>query len=69
VSRDPLSTRLGWHAERAVARVLGRKFPCADCGRTLFVALPVMWRGKLVLIGLRDQNRSVHVCFHRRDAL
>jgi hypothetical protein len=66
---DPLRTRLGWHAERAVARVLGRKFLCAECGRPLFVALPVTWRGKLVLIGLRDQNRQVHVRFHRRDAL
>jgi hypothetical protein len=52
-----------------VARALGRRVRCAACGRPLFVALPVIWRGKLVLVGLRVQEPLVRVRFHERDSL
>jgi hypothetical protein len=67
--RDPLPSRLRWRGERALARVLGRTIRCADCGRPLFKALPVVWRGKLVLIGLRVQEPLVRVRFNERDSL
>jgi hypothetical protein len=65
----PLRTRLSWRAERALARAFGRRVRCAACGRPLFKALPVVWRGKLVLIGLRVQEPLVRVRFHDRDRL
>jgi hypothetical protein len=64
-----LRTRLRWRGERALARVLGRTIRCAACGRPLFKALPLVWRGKLVLIGLRVQEPLVRVRFHERDSL
>ena len=64
-----LRTRLGWRAERAVARVFGRRVRCAECGRPLFKALPVVWRGELVLLGLRVQEPLVRVRFSQPDRL
>jgi hypothetical protein len=58
-----------WRADRALARLLGRRVRCAACGRPLFKALPVVWRGKLVLIGLRAQEPLVRVRFAERDRL
>jgi hypothetical protein len=66
---EPLGARLRWHAEVAVARVLGRRVRCAACGRPLFKVVPVVWRGRLVLIGLRVQEPLVRVRFGERDTL
>jgi hypothetical protein len=65
----PLPTRLRWRAERLVARLFGRRVRCAACGQPLFKALPVVWRGRLVLIGLRVQEPLVRVRFGERDSL
>jgi hypothetical protein len=65
----PLRTRFRWRAERALARAFGRHVRCAACGRPLFKALPVVWRGKLVLIGLGVQEPLVRVRFYDRDRL
>jgi hypothetical protein len=67
--KDPLRERLKWRAERALARALGRRIRCAECGGPLFVALPVVWRGRLVMIGLRVQEPLVRVRFSERDTL
>jgi hypothetical protein len=65
----PLATRLRWRGERLIARLFGRRVRCAACGRPLFKALPVVWRGRLVLIGLRVQEPLVRVRFGERDSL
>jgi hypothetical protein len=66
---EPLGVRLRWHAERALARVVGRRVRCAACGRPLFKARPLVWRGRLVLIGLRVQEPLVRVRWGERDRL
>jgi hypothetical protein len=48
---DPLLPR---GVERLLLRILGRPILCAACGRRLFVALPIVWRGELWLIGAYD---------------
>ena len=65
----PLGTRLRWRAERFLARIFGRQLSCSACGRPLFKAIPVIWRGRLVLIGLRVQEPLVRVRFSERDRL
>lgn len=67
--REPLRERARWKLEAGVARVLGRTVRCAECGGPLFKALPVTWRGKLVLVGLRIQEPLVRVRFAERDRL
>jgi hypothetical protein len=63
--------RTGWrrHAERALARLLGRRVLCAACGRPLFKGLPVVWRGRILLIGLLVHQPLVRVRFQRNDTL
>jgi hypothetical protein len=46
--KDPLLPR---GVERVLLRILGRPVKCAACGETIFVGLPIVWRGELVLIG------------------
>jgi hypothetical protein len=71
VTRQPLRERLWWHvrtrAERAFLRVVGRRLVCADCGRPMFRALPVVWRGRVRVIGLSEHR--VHVSFKDRTSL
>ncbi|HKN67166.1 MAG TPA: hypothetical protein VJW73_12880 [Gemmatimonadaceae bacterium] len=55
---DPLLPR---GVERIVLRLLGRPVVCAACGRQLFKGLPLVWRGKVWLIGA--YNETVHVSF------
>jgi hypothetical protein len=68
---DPLRTRIRWRVRndlrRALLRVLGRPVRCAVCGRELFVAVPVMWRGELRLIGAEDQ--LARVAFRWKESL
>jgi hypothetical protein len=59
--------RLRDTARGAVLAVLGRRLHCAACGRELFVALPIVWRGRVKLIGARESN--VRVEFSAKDTL
>ncbi|HEX8646066.1 MAG TPA: hypothetical protein VF715_04145 [Thermoleophilaceae bacterium] len=59
--------RLRDEARRAVLAAFGRPLRCATCGRELFVALPVVWRGQVKLIGARESD--VHVAFAAKDTL
>ena len=59
--------RLRNGARRALLAALGRRLRCAECGRELFVALPVVWRGRLKLIGARES--TVRVAFATKDTL
>lgn len=67
--RDPLRTRLRWRAERTLVSVLGRRIRCADCGRPLFKAIPIVWRGELKLIGLLAEEPLVRVAWRWSDTL
>ena len=51
MTRDPQLPR--W-AERLLLLLFGRRLRCAACGRELFVALPIVWRGRVWLIGAYD---------------
>ncbi|HEX8067703.1 MAG TPA: hypothetical protein VF520_14380 [Thermoleophilaceae bacterium] len=68
---EPLGPRLRRRArraaERALLRVAGRPMHCAACGRRLFVALPVVWRGRVRIIGAAET--SVRVSFATNDAI
>jgi hypothetical protein len=64
-----LRPRLWWRAERILVRVFGRRIVCAACGRPLFVGIPIVWRGKLLMIGLRINDPLVSVRFERKDTL
>jgi hypothetical protein len=68
-ARDPLGTRMRWRGERALVRVLGRRIECAECGRPLFRAIPIVWRGELKLIGLAAEEPLVAVAWRRSDTL
>jgi len=46
---------------RAILRTLGRPIVCSECGRTMFVALPVVWRGQIWMIGA--YGHLFHVTF------
>jgi hypothetical protein len=59
--------RLGRLGRRALLFVLGRPLVCAACGRRLFVALPIVWRGRVRLIGAGDSH--VRVSFQSKDTL
>jgi hypothetical protein len=53
---DPLLPR---GAERLLLRLFGRPIRCSACGREMFVALPLVWRGELWLIGAHSHLVSV----------
>jgi hypothetical protein len=59
--------RLRDTARRALLAALGRRLRCAECGRELFVGLPVVWRGRVKLIGARES--TVRVAFSTKDTL
>lgn len=61
---DPLLPR---GIERLLLRILGRPVRCASCGRVLFVALPVVWRGRLWIIGAHDH--LAHVQFDSSETM
>ena len=46
---------------RLLLRLFGRPIVCAECGRRMFVALPLVWRGRLWMIGAYDN--LFHVSF------
>lgn len=45
--------------ERLLLKLLGRPIDCANCGRRLFVGLPLVWRGEVWLIGAYDHEVRV----------
>jgi hypothetical protein len=67
--KDPFRLRLRWRAEWALARVFGRRMLCAACGQPLCVVSLVVWRGKLVPVGLGVREPLVRVRFGERDRL
>lgn len=62
-----LRRRVRGGARAAVLAAFGRRVRCAACGRELFVALPVVWRGRVKLIGARES--TVRVAFSAKDTL
>jgi hypothetical protein len=68
--RDPLRVRIreraGKEALRALLLLVGRDLACATCGRPLFRGLPIVWRGKLRVIGATE---PVRVAFAARNTL
>ena len=66
-ARPRVRQRLRHGARRALLAVGGRRLRCAECGRELFVALPVVWRGRVKLIGARES--TVRVAFTTKDTL
>jgi hypothetical protein len=56
----------GW-VRRALLLVFGRSIVCAECGRRLCVAIPVVWRGELRLIGADDA--LVRIAFRWTETL
>ena len=61
---DPLLPR---GAERALVRVFGRTISCAECGRPLFRAVPLVWRGRVWILGAYDS--LVRVSFDSSETL
>jgi hypothetical protein len=43
-------------AKHALLRVLGRDLKCSACGRTLFRGLPIVFRGRVRIIGAEEHN-------------
>jgi hypothetical protein len=60
-------SRVGRGAERWLLRVVGRPLRCAECGRVLFVGLPLVWRGRVRIVGARESH--VRVSFTAKDTL
>jgi hypothetical protein len=60
-------SRIGRGAETLLLRVLGRPLRCAVCGRVLFRGLPIVWRGRVKVIGARES--TVRVAFRTKDTL
>jgi hypothetical protein len=65
--RRRIAQRLSRGAERAFLRVVGRQLICAECGRRLLVAFPVVWRGRVRVIGAREYN--IRVSFRDKTSL
>lgn len=53
--------------ERLLLRILGRPIKCTECGQTIFVGLPIVWRGELLLIGAHQH--VVRVSFASSDTM
>ena len=62
--------RRAWRdVRRALLRVLGREIVCADCGRAMFRAIPIVWRGRVMLVGAADPQHNVRVAFAAPEEL
>lgn len=62
--QDPLLPR---GLERLLLRILGRPIQCTECGQTIFVGLPIVWRGQLLLFGAHQH--VVRVSFASSDSM
>jgi hypothetical protein len=51
--------RVRRRAEALAVRLRGRPLICADCGRQLFLAVPIVWRGRIQIIGATEYNVRV----------
>jgi hypothetical protein len=60
-------SRFGRGGEAVLLRVFGRPLRCADCGRVLFVGIPVVLGGRLRVFGARESH--VRVAFAAKDRL
>jgi hypothetical protein len=65
--RARISRRVRRAAERALLRIMGRPLICAVCGRQLFVAVPIVWRGEIWIIGASEHD--VRVAFSGKEGL
>jgi hypothetical protein len=66
-----LWSRIGWRARNltvgALLGLLGRPIRCAECGRPMFRAVPLIWRGRVWLLGAAEHQ--VRVSFQTRNSL
>jgi hypothetical protein len=62
--KDPVLPR---GLERLLLRIFGRPIRCVECGRTIFVGLPLVWRGQVLLIGAHEH--VVRVSFASSDTM
>lgn len=53
--------------KQALVRAFGRPLVCAACGRQLCMALPVVWRGRVRVLGA--DTALVRVSFVTKDTL
>lgn len=61
------SERAYWVGRRNLIRLLGRQIHCAECGRPIFHAIPLVIRGRVRLIGAYEH--IVRVSFSSDDTL
>ncbi len=68
---DPIWVRVGWRVRRLVRTCVmwpfGRPIRCASCDLALFRGIPVVWRGRVWLIGAAQSD--VRVSFDGRSSL
>ena len=65
--RERLAARARRDPVRALVRVFGRPIECAECGRPIMRAIPLVWRGRVRLVGAREHN--VRVAFSSKEDL
>ena len=73
MTKRPLLPRIYRRAylvsRRALLRVVGREIVCAACGRTIFRAIPIVWRGHVRVIGAAEPHHNVRVAFGGTQSL
>lgn len=57
--RSRIEYRIRNTTERVLVRLFGRPLYCTACGRQLFRAIPIVWRGRVRLIGSSESNVRV----------
>jgi hypothetical protein len=71
MTKAPLRERLRWRvrnaAQHALLRVAGRELVCSECGRPILRGLPIVWRGRVRVIGISEHR--VHVAFKDQSSL
>ena len=63
--RERLAARARRDPVRALVRVFGRPIVCAECGRPIMRAIPVVRRGRVRLVGAREHN--VRIAFASKE--
>lgn len=68
---DSWRAKIDWHVRhylrQALLYVVGRELICTECGRRLFRAIPIVWRGRVKLLGASEV--SVRVEFSEPNTL
>jgi hypothetical protein len=67
--RRRIAHRARLEARHAFLRVVGREIVCAACGRPIFRALPLVWRGRVKLIGAAKPQHNVRVAFDGTESI